>query len=300
MDGAEPPLDGLRAAASPGAPELDAARYGFHRAFPHRSAKRVFYVTQLLALGALSAVVVWAFRSVPALSWEVLHVGGLVVFACAIFFRLIAAGSLKRPLWRIADPRTFPTYTVLCPLFREANVVPDLVASLNALDYPKHALDVKLLVEGDDPETIAAALSAANGPHIEVVIIPVAVPRTKPKALNIGLARARGEFVVVYDAEDRPHAQQLRAALAAFEESEPALACLQAPLVIDNAEQSWIARQFAAEYAIQFREVLPLLARMHMPLALGGSSNHFRVEALRQAGGWDAYNVSECEVAFAA
>jgi cellulose synthase/poly-beta-1,6-N-acetylglucosamine synthase-like glycosyltransferase len=109
----------------------------------------------------------------------------------------------------------------------------------------------------------------------------------------VGLALARGEFVVVYDAEDRPHPKQLRAALSAFSEGGAKLACVQAPLVIDNARESWIASQFAAEYAIQFREVLPLLARMGAPLPLGGTSNHFRTSALQAAGGWDPYNVTE-------
>jgi glycosyltransferase XagB len=68
---------------------------------------------------------------------------------------------------------------------------------------------------------------------------------------------------------------------------------VQAPLAVDNTEHAWIARQFAAEYAIQFREILPLLARLRLPLPLGGSSNHFRTAALRACGGWDPYNVTE-------
>jgi cellulose synthase/poly-beta-1,6-N-acetylglucosamine synthase-like glycosyltransferase len=84
----------------------------------------------------------------------------------------------------------------------------------------------------------------------------------------------------------------VRAALAAFED-DAELACVQAPLVIDNSEESWISRQFAAEYAIQFRQMLPLLAQLRLPLPLGGASNHFRTEALRRVGGWDAYNVTE-------
>lgn len=300
LDGAEPPLDGPRAGAtSPGAPELDAARYGFHRAFPQRSAKRVIYVTQFIWLSAAIAGAVWAARTAPALTWETVHIAGLIVFASAIVFRWVAAARLAPTLSRIADPVRYPVYTVLCPLYREANVVPDLAEAINALDYPKQALDVKLLVEADDGDTVAAALAVSGASHIEVVIVPVASPRTKPKALNIGLARARGEFVVVYDAEDRPDPQQLRAALAAFEDGATNLACVQAPLDIDNAEQSWIARQFAAEYAIQFREMLPLLAHLHMPIALGGSSNHFRTDILRASGGWDPYNVSDDRVIFA-
>src|SRR5262249_8183227 len=135
----------------------------------------------------------------------------------------------------------------------------DLVAALAQLDYPLESLDIKLLVEADDVDTLAAALAIANAPHLEVVLIPNTAPKTKPKALNVGLARAKGEYLVVYDAEDRPAPTQLRAALAAFEDGPERLACVQAPLAIDNTEASWLARQFAAEYAIQFGQILPLL-----------------------------------------
>lgn len=273
---------------------LEAARMGFHRAQPRRSARRVFHFTQLMVIAALFYAAIWAARAAPALSFTVAHIAAIAIFSAAIFIRLVAAAPLAPLLSRLASPARYPTYTILCPLYREANVVPHLMASLASLDYPQEALDVKLLVESDDPETIAAALAAAgNASHIEVVIIPACAPRTKPKALNVGLARARGDFVVIYDAEDRPHAQQLNAALAAFEDGAAELACVQAPLVIDNADESWISRQFAAEYAIQFREMLPLLAHFKLPLPLGGTSNHFRTEVLRQCGGWDPFNVTE-------
>jgi hypothetical protein len=39
--------------------------------------------------------------------------------------------------------------------------------------------------------------------------------------------------------------------------------------------------------------ILPALARWQLPLPLGGTSNHFRIDPLKQAGGWDAWNVTE-------
>jgi cellulose synthase/poly-beta-1,6-N-acetylglucosamine synthase-like glycosyltransferase len=283
----------VEASASVSAEELDAARFGFRKQFPQRSAERVLFVTQALAFTALISGLVWALVETPALTFAVLHISALALFALVIIFRFIAAAQLQPILTRLADPVDWPIYTVLCPLYREAKVVPDLVAAIGALDYPTNKLDVKLLVEGDDADTIAAALAVAGAAHIEVVIVPAAAPRTKPKALNVGLARARGAYITVFDAEDRPHPQQLRAALAAFESGGEQMACVQAPLVIDNYEASWISRQFAAEYAIQFRELLPLLANLKLPLPLGGTSNHFRTDVLRASGGWDAFNVTE-------
>jgi cellulose synthase/poly-beta-1,6-N-acetylglucosamine synthase-like glycosyltransferase len=124
------------------------------------------------------------------------------------------------------------------------------------------------------------------------VLVPPAWPRTKPKALNVGLVGARDGLLVVYDAEDRPEPDQLRLAAAAFR-AAPDLACVQAALAIDNAEPRWIARLFALEYAANFDALLPALERLDLPLPLGGSSNHFRVAALRRAGAWDPENVTE-------
>jgi cellulose synthase/poly-beta-1,6-N-acetylglucosamine synthase-like glycosyltransferase len=295
LDGAEAPAQGERetAVVEIDREALDDARLGFHRAHPARSAKRVFHITQALCFGLLIAGIAAAFRYQPEFTLTAIHLGALALFAAAILLRLFAAAHITPLLSRLATPAEWPTYTILCPLYREANVAADLVAALQRLDYPAHALDIKLILEADDAETIEAVRTAAAAPAYEVLVLPGAAPRTKPKALNAGLARARGEFVVVYDAEDRPDPQQLRAALAAFDDGGGELACVQAPLAIDNANASWIARQFAAEYAIQFNEVLPLLARLRLPLPLGGASNHFRADALKAAGGWDPYNVTE-------
>jgi cellulose synthase/poly-beta-1,6-N-acetylglucosamine synthase-like glycosyltransferase len=279
---------------------LEAAREGFNRTHPHRSAKRRVYFTQFLALVAISGAIGTALALAPASAFVVLSLAAYLLFSAAILLRLFAAAHLRPVLTRLAAPDQPPTYTILCPLYREANVVADLVAALERLEYPRDVLDIKLIVEGDDIDTLAMALAVSRAPHIDVVIVPATNPRTKPKALNAALAYARGDYVVVYDAEDRPHPQQLRAALAAFEDGPSNLACVQAPLVIDNGEASWIARQFAAEYAILFGELLPLLASLRLPFPLGGTSNHFRVAALRAVGGWDPYNVREKVRAFAA
>ena len=271
---------------------LKLAHDGFHTAFPRRSARRVLHVSQIIWMCALAGGLAWALRADPQSTLSVLYVLALALFAVLIAWRLIAAASLTPVLSRIATAEQWPIYTILCPLYREADGVGALADALARLDYPRHALDIKFLVEQDDHQTVAAALAHA-GADIEVVILPPATPRTKPKALNAGLHRARGAYLTIYDAEDRPHPLQLRAAIAAFEDGGADLACVQAPLAIDNAHCAWVARQFAAEYAIQFHEILPMLARLGLPLPLGGTSNHFRVSALRAAAGWDAYNVTE-------
>jgi cellulose synthase/poly-beta-1,6-N-acetylglucosamine synthase-like glycosyltransferase len=152
-----------------------------------------------------------------------------------------------------------------------------------------------LAVDDDLYLVVAPRAAAARNSRMPVVVIPVPTqgPRTKPKALNVALPFARGTFTVIYDAEDRPEPNQLRYALQAFRAGGDDLACVQARLCIDNSADSWLARLFTAEYAGQFDVFLPGLAALHLPLPLGGSSNHFYTAILREVGGWDPYNVTE-------
>lgn len=81
--------------------------------------------------------------------------------------------------------------------------------------------------------------------------------------------------------------------MAAFRAGPANLAVVQAPLQVHNGGDSWIARQFALEYAIHFRVWLPMLAQLRLPIPLGGTSSYFRSRMPQEVGGWDAWNVTE-------
>ncbi|GAB1717841.1 MAG: hypothetical protein NTAFB05_28830 [Nitrobacter sp.] len=218
-----------------------------------------------------------------------------VWFLAFIGLRLAASLTPARPeAWqpRIPDHR-LPVYTVIAALYREAASVAALMQAIGALDYPREKLDVIIVTELDDLETRAALSKLGPMPHVQVMPAPAQGPRTKPKALNCALPFARGSFIAVFDAEDRPDPGQLRAALGAFRAHGADVACVQASLCVENQSDSWLSRMFAAEYAGQFDVFLPGLAAFGVPLPLGGSSNHFRTALLREVGGWDAYNVTE-------
>ncbi len=170
-------------------------------------------------------------------------------------------------------------------------IVPQLLAALDALDYPKAKLDVKLVLEAGDAATLAAVSRAAPA-WADIVVVPAGGPQTKPRALNAALPSARGDLLVIYDAEDVPDPRQLRAAAARFA-AEPDLDCVQGRLAIHNFAEGWLPRCFALEYAVLFDLFVPGLAALGLPFGLGGTSNHFRLRALREVGAWDAWNVAE-------
>jgi len=189
-----------------------------------------------------------------------------------------------------------PIYTVLVPAYHEPSVIGALIGRLREFEYPVDKLDIRILLEEDDGETIAATaaeLAAHPGPQFTIVRVPDSQPRTKPKACNYGLLGARGEYVTIYDAEDRPEPLQLRRAVAALERFGSSVACLQAKLSYYNADQNLLTRWFTIEYAMWFSFLLPGLVSERGPLPLGGTSNHFRRAVLLAVGGWDPYNVTE-------
>jgi len=184
-------------------------------------------------------------------------------------------------------------YTILVPVYHEANVIGGLVDSLALLDYPMQKLDVKILLEEDDAETWAAVAALNLPPYIHPVVVPAGKPKGKPRACNYGLRLARGKYCVIYDAEDRPDPDQLKTAIVAFRKHGPKLACVQAKLNYFNAQQNLLTRWFSIEYATWFDLYLPGLTHTSAPIPLGGTSNHFRVTQLRRVGAWDPFNVTE-------
>ena len=274
---------------------LDEARHRLARRWPFASAhldlpmaSRLVFVAGVVATAAAAALAPILFK--PAF----MPLVGILLVVPAIV-RLIAAvhpqDTDPEPARPLSDAE-LPVYSVLIPLRDEAHMVPLLRRAMRAIDYPPEKLDIKFVVESRSDATVTAVRRVLDEQTFELVIVPDAPPHTKPKALNYALPLVRGEYVVVYDAEDIPSPDQLRRAASEMD-ADPGLDCLQAELMVDNARENWLTALFAGEYAGQFGLLLPFLARLRLPMPLGGTSNHFRTRSLREMGGWDAFNVTE-------
>ena len=253
---------------------------------------------QQLAVGTVVAIAAPAGTLAPFETFFTVALLLCPVFLALIYLRLAA---LVEPLgldlwrsrrWRIDDSR-LPFYSVAVPLVREEAVLPQLIAALSAIDYPAAKLEILLLIEASDHGMAAALAEYALPATFTVIVVPPGRPQTKPRALNMALLEARGELFTVFDAEDVPDPQQLRMAAARFLRAPPELACLQGRLVIKYVGEGLLPALFALEYAGLFGVLNPGLLRYRLPIMLGGTSNHFRTEALRAVGGWDAWNVTE-------
>ena len=243
----------------------------------------------------LSLVLLISFAIGLFYSWSktLLGLSSLIALISVVYaaLRLTASVSHKPNNEIERELEEWPVYTVLVPLFREANMVPQLMGALSELDYPKDKLEIFMICEAVDPPTIEEVRKRSGG-IFHLIVVPPGTPQTKPRALNFAMQRARGEFVTIYDAEDIPHPKQLKAAIQAFK-ANPDWGALQAPLDYDNAQTNALTRQFAIEYAALFHVWVPFLATLNLPFPLGGTSNHMRRSALDAIKAWDSYNVTE-------
>jgi glycosyltransferase XagB len=268
---------------------------GFAEREPDLAARHGFRPWQKVGAVGVAAVVLTAAVLWPSAALLVL----IAVTSLVAVMALVAAIAglwyhlrRRRGVRPLADQQ-LPSYTVLVPAYQEEEVIGDLVHCLADLDYPTDRLEVLLLVERRDTATQQAVKDADPPPHMRIVQLPPGTPQTKPRSCNAGLLLARGELLVIFDAEDRPERDQLRRAAEKFAAHGDDLACVQATLLQANGHANVFTACNAMEYALRYRLTVPGLAAMGAAFPLGGTSNHFRTKILRQLGGWDAWNVSE-------
>ena len=274
-----------------------------------RAAERTPRGMSVRSLGASRWLAVGALLTV--LAGLAIHSGTMLALLCAAVLLLNFATLSVRALalmvgWfedqepedprdaiRLADRRPLPRISVLVPLYREASMVRRIQAALEAIDYPRELLDVKLLLEERDTETRLAADLRSLPPWVQVLVVPDGAPRTKPRAMNAALDFCDGEIIGILDAEDRPDPGQLMAVAEHLRSAPPEVACVQCRLAYFNASENWITRCFETEYAIWFSVLMRGFQRLGLPIPLGGTSVYFRRSALRDLQGWDAHNVTE-------
>jgi cellulose synthase/poly-beta-1,6-N-acetylglucosamine synthase-like glycosyltransferase len=274
----------------------------FVREHRHESAVDVilpWQVMKLLALlGGLLLFFLWDYK----LCWTFVLCGVSLFYLLTISYKLVTVlvSLLFRPELHVTqeelaalDESTLPVYTILLPMYKEAGVVEKLVHAIDHLDYPHDRLDIKLLLEEDDHDTVARAQSMELPACCQLIVVANSFPKTKPKACNHGLLEARGEYVVIYDAEDVPEPDQLKKAVLAFQRVPPNVVCLQGKLNYYNPNENSLTKWFAMEYTTWFDLFLPGLHKLGVPIPLGGTSNHFKTRELIALGAWDPFNVTE-------
>jgi glycosyltransferase XagB len=265
-------------------------------AFFSVTTNQIKFLALVLGIFFLALTLNWYTAIIAAISFIT-----ILYFADLIFnFYLILKSFANSPEISISpkvvatlSDEDLPLYTIFCPLYKEWQVLPQFIHAIRQFDYPKDKLQVLLLLEENDTTTIKKAQQMELPDYFEIVVVPHTLPKTKPKACNYGLLKARGDYSVIYDAEDIPDPLQLKKVVAAFEQLDDSVLCIQAKLNFYNPHQNLLTKLFTKEYSLWFDLVLTGLQAIRAPIPLGGTSNHFRTYDLKKLNGWDAFNVTE-------
>jgi cellulose synthase/poly-beta-1,6-N-acetylglucosamine synthase-like glycosyltransferase len=208
-------------------------------------------------------------------------------------YKKYARGADPRPLRRFARAE-LPVVTVQLPLFNERYVVERLIRAVCALDYPADRLEIQVLDDStDDTTEIAAGLVAEMRERGRDIVLIHREDRTgyKAGALEAGLARARGEFVAIFDADFVPQPDFLRETIDYF--SDPEIGMVQARWEHINRDFSLLTR--AQAILLDGHFVLEHTARNRAGrfFNFNGTAGIWRARSIEDAGGWEHDTLTE-------
>ena len=265
-------------------------------AFTTFSSNQLAFIFILLALVVVGLMI--SFKNTSIIINVIISVFFLVAILFKLFLALVGSRfelyqAVTRDDLREIVNEDLPIYSILLPVYKEDKLIKKLIWNLQAIDYPREKLDIKLLIEEDDSKTLNAVRNLDFPAIFEVIVVPFHMPKTKPKACNYGLHFCRGKFLTIYDAEDIPDTDQLKKVVAMFNKLPSNYICIQSALNYFNRNENFLTRMFTLEYSYWFDYMLPGLDTLDIPIPLGGTSNHFKTENLVELGAWDPFNVTE-------
>lgn len=155
--------------------------------------------------------------SVYFIGLTVLFIFGAHGYLMVYYYKKYRPAPPKRPRY----PRRFPVTTVQLPIFNEYYVVERLIKAACAMDYPRHRLEIQVL---DDSTDDTVEVSRRWVEHFRAQGFDICLLARKERhgykagALREGLAVARGEFIVIFDADFVPPGDFLRRTLPYFED----------------------------------------------------------------------------------
>lgn len=196
-----------------------------------------------------------------------------------------------RPVGRF-DP--LPVVTVQLPIYNEYHVVDRLIDTVGKLDYPRDLLEIQVLDDSQD-ETRQAAQRAVERLQSRGFDIKYLhrQQRTgfKAGALEAGLHQARGEFILILDADFVPGPQILRQSIDYF--SDPGVGMVQMRWGHLNRLYSLLTRIQSIFLDSHFVIEHTARSRTGRFFNFNGTAGVWRKQAIADAGGWQHDTLTE-------
>lgn len=223
----------------------------------------------------------------------------LILFIQGIFIMVASLYTWRRPETvsevvpaRLVYGQPKTKFSLLIPARFEENVIKKTLLAYNKIDYPRELFEVFCVVRVDDPKTTEKIKEALREVNYNLQLIAFDdLPINKPKGLNEGLRGAKGEYVGIFDAEDKPHPEILKT-VDLFLEKNLKIDVVQGGVQLVNLNDNWFTPLACLEYYYWFKSVIPLLSKL-TAVPLGGNTIFIKRKALEKIKGWDEKILTE-------
>jgi cellulose synthase/poly-beta-1,6-N-acetylglucosamine synthase-like glycosyltransferase len=190
--------------------------------------------------------------------------------------------------------KSLPRVTIQLPIFNEMYVCERLIDAVCAIEYPRELFEVQVLDDSTD-ETTSIAAAAVEGWRKRGIDISY-VHRTnrqgfKAGALEAGLAKAKGEFVAVFDADFVPEADFLKKTVHYFSDAKVGMVQVRWEhlnrefSLLTNAQAVFLDGHFVIEHTARNRS-----GRF---FNFNGTAGIWRRQAIHDGGGWQHDTLTE-------
>jgi cellulose synthase/poly-beta-1,6-N-acetylglucosamine synthase-like glycosyltransferase len=218
------------------------------------------------------------------------------LFLYDLNFLLLTWASLTRqaPRHEPKPPVDWPLVTVQLPIFNELYVAERVVRAAARLDYPADRLEIQVLDDSTDETTavLGTLIRRLRASGLDIQHIRRKTREGfKAGALRDGLARARGEFIAVFDADAVPPRDSLRRIIPHF--AQPRIAFVQGRWTHLDRDYSVLTRLQSMAIDAHFRVEQYARDRLGLWFHFNGSGGVWRRQAIEDAGGWSAETLCE-------
>jgi cellulose synthase/poly-beta-1,6-N-acetylglucosamine synthase-like glycosyltransferase len=199
----------------------------------------------------------------------------------------------RRPLPAVA-PGEPPRVTVQLPVYNERYVIRRLIRSVAALDWPHDRLEIQVLDDSDDETSEAAAEEVARLRSEGLDVVHLRRPDRrgyKAGALEYGMKRAKGELLLIFDADFVPRPDLLRRVVPHF--SDPAVGMVQVRWDHLNPDYSLLSRIQSISLDGHFVVEHEARAKNGLFFNFNGTAGVWRKRCIEEAGGWEHDTLTE-------
>src|SRR3989344_2314928 len=221
----------------------------------------------------------------------ILFVTYFLLLFLSIFWLLVLFSREEKKQGKETKPSPqFPSFTAIVPAHNEEKSILATLQSLVDLDYPKDRIEIIVVPNAcTDRTTEIVEKFIAQNPAQKIIMISQETPG-KGRAMNVGLAKAQGEYFACLDADSFIAPNALKAMLPIFAQDQNIAAVC--PLLKVKNPQSILQKVQWYEYVVNMFYKF-LNAKIDCIHVTPGPFSVYKTKVIKNLGGYDENTITE-------